>query len=137
VHIGDHSELERPGLPANHLFEDRVMKIDHVRIGQRVTMVAQRGAVQRGGDNAQLGALTLVMKGEFIPAASSWKAAGAPERLKCRPGGPSLVWLPAAGAGRPARGAGLTVTAHRTDRQPSAGAPGHPPRCSSTGRRVA
>jgi len=32
-------------------------------------------------DNAQLGALTLVMKGEFIPPATSWKGCpAAPER---------------------------------------------------------
>ena len=46
------------------------MKIDHVDIGsKRLPGAAQRGAVQRRvGDNARLGALTLVMKGEHIPA---------------------------------------------------------------------
>ena len=48
VHIGDHSELNALCCPQTHLFEDRVMKIDHVRIGQpRLTGGAQRGAVQR------------------------------------------------------------------------------------------
>jgi acetyltransferase-like isoleucine patch superfamily enzyme len=57
------------------LFEDRVMKIDHVIIGKRVYM-GPRSSVLYGavvGDDARLGALTLVMKGEFIPAGSSWR----------------------------------------------------------------
>jgi non-ribosomal peptide synthetase-like protein len=75
VSIGDYSELNGLSCPQTHLFEDRVMKVDHVRIGRRVTL-GPRSAVLYGavlGDNAQLGALTLVMKGEFIPPASSWK----------------------------------------------------------------
>ena len=50
------------------------MKIDHVHIGNRV-YVGPRAAVlysARVGDNAWLGPLTLVMKGEGIPAATRW-----------------------------------------------------------------
>jgi non-ribosomal peptide synthetase-like protein len=75
VHIGEYSELNALACPQTHLFEDRVMKIDHVNIGRRVYM-GPRSAVLYGakvGDNAKLGALTLVMKGEHIPAASSWR----------------------------------------------------------------
>ncbi len=75
VTIGDYSELNALACPQTHLFEDRVMKIDHVSIGSRVTM-GPRSAVLYGaavGDDAQLGALTLVMKGEFIPPGSSWR----------------------------------------------------------------
>jgi non-ribosomal peptide synthetase-like protein len=75
VTIGDYSELNALSCPQTHLFEDRVMKIDHVSIGSRVYM-GPRSAVLYSAvvaDNAQLGALTLVMKGEFIPAASSWR----------------------------------------------------------------
>ena len=75
VWIGDYSELNAETCPQAHLFEDRVMKIDHVTIGRRVYM-GPRSAVLYSAvvaDNAQLGAATLVMKGEFIPAASSWK----------------------------------------------------------------
>ncbi|WNG29163.1 amino acid adenylation domain-containing protein [Cystobacter fuscus] len=82
VHIGDHSELNALSCPQTHLFEDRVMKIDHVEIGERV-YVGPRGAVlysARVGDNARLGPLTLVMKGEHIPAATSW--AGLPAVLE-------------------------------------------------------
>ncbi|WP_081801382.1 Pls/PosA family non-ribosomal peptide synthetase [Herminiimonas sp. CN] len=75
VRIGDHSELNALSCPQTHLFEDRVMKIDHVSIGSRVYM-GPRSAVLYSAvvaDNVKLGALTLVMKGEFIPAASSWR----------------------------------------------------------------
>jgi non-ribosomal peptide synthetase-like protein len=83
VTIGDYSELNALCCPQTHLFEDRVMKIDHVRIGSRVTM-GPRSAVLYGaevGDNARLGPLTLVMKGEFIPPASAWSGCpAAPSR---------------------------------------------------------
>ena len=74
VTIGEHSELNALCCPQTHLFEDRVMKVDHVRIGSRVTLGA-RCTVLYGAsvaDGAQLGPLTLVMKGESIPAHTRW-----------------------------------------------------------------
>ena len=74
VHIGDHSELNALTCPQTHLFEDRVMKIGHVRIGRQVTL-GPRSSVLYGaevGDNVSLGPLTLVMKGERLPANSRW-----------------------------------------------------------------
>jgi non-ribosomal peptide synthetase-like protein len=78
VHIGDHSELNALSCPQTHLFEDRVMKIDHVMIGERVYMGARASVLYSAsvGNNARLGALTLVMKGESIPANGNW--AGCP-----------------------------------------------------------
>jgi non-ribosomal peptide synthetase-like protein len=75
IAIGNYSELNALACPQTHLFEDRVMKIDHVIIGERVYMGPRSAVLYSAvvGDNAKLGALTLVMKGEFIPAASSWK----------------------------------------------------------------
>jgi non-ribosomal peptide synthetase-like protein len=75
VRIGDYSELNALACPQTHLFEDRVMKIDMVDIGSRVYM-GPRSAVlysAKVGDNARLGPLTLVMKGENIPSASRWE----------------------------------------------------------------
>ena len=75
VRIGAYSELNALSCPQTHLFEDRVMKIDQVEIGNHVTLGA-RSAVLYGasvGDGAQLGPLTLVMKGENIPPHSSWR----------------------------------------------------------------
>jgi non-ribosomal peptide synthetase-like protein len=74
VTIGDHSELNALSCPQTHLFEDRVMKIDHVEIGSKV-YIGPRSAVlysAKVGHNARIGPLTLVMKGEHIPMATSW-----------------------------------------------------------------
>jgi non-ribosomal peptide synthetase-like protein len=83
VTIGDHSELNALSCPQTHLFEDRVMKIDHVDIGSKVYL-GPRSAVlysAKVGDNARIGPLTLVMKGEHIPAATSWHGLpAAPQR---------------------------------------------------------
>uniref|UniRef100_Q47JP8 Amino acid adenylation n=1 Tax=Dechloromonas aromatica (strain RCB) TaxID=159087 RepID=Q47JP8_DECAR len=74
VEIGDYSELNGLACPQTHLFEDRVMKIDLVSIGRRV-YIGPRTTVLYGavvGDNVRLGPLSLVMKGESLPAGSSW-----------------------------------------------------------------
>ncbi|QJQ04639.1 amino acid adenylation domain-containing protein [Undibacterium piscinae] len=75
VSIGAYSEINALACPQTHLFEDRVMKIDHVNIGERVYMGPRSSVLYSAvvGDDAKLGALTLVMKGEFIPAKSSWR----------------------------------------------------------------
>lgn len=84
VSIGDHSELNALSCPQTHLFEDRVMKIDHVDIGSKVYL-GPRSAVlysAKVGDNARIGPLTLVMKGEHIPAATAWNGLpAAPQRV--------------------------------------------------------
>ena len=75
VRIGEHSEINALACPQTHLFEDRVMKIDEVVIGKRVYM-GPRSTVLYGAvvaDNVRLGPLTLVMKGESLPAGSSWR----------------------------------------------------------------
>jgi non-ribosomal peptide synthetase-like protein len=74
VQIGDYSELNALVCPQTHLFEDRIMKIDQVIIGERV-YIGPRTTVLYGavvGDNVRLGSLSLVMKGESLPAGSSW-----------------------------------------------------------------
>ena len=75
VHIGDYSELNALTCPQTHLFEDRVMKIDHVRIGRHVTLGPRSAVLYSAevGDNVQLGPLTLVMKGESLPAGTRWQ----------------------------------------------------------------
>ena len=84
VTIGEYSELNALACPQTHLFEDRIMKIDHVTIGSRVYMGPRSAVLYSAvvGDNAKLGALTLVMKGEFIPAATAWRGCpAAPARV--------------------------------------------------------
>jgi len=74
VRIGDDAELNAWCGPQTHLFEDRVMKIGQVEIGARVTVgpssiILYDTAI---GDDAYLGPLTLVAKGERIPAGTRW-----------------------------------------------------------------
>lgn len=84
VNIGDYSELNALVCPQTHLFEDRVMKIDHVYIGRHVC-IGPRSTVLYSAmvaDNVKLGPLTLVMKGESIPPNSRWWGCPAiPDRL--------------------------------------------------------
>ena len=78
VEIGEHSEFNAWSGPQTHLFEDRVMKIGRIRIGAQVT-VGVRSTVLYDtllGDGVLLGPLTLVMKGEALPAHTAW--AGSP-----------------------------------------------------------
>lgn len=74
VTIGDRAELNSFSGPQTHLFEDRVMKIGHVHIGHDVSMNTRSVVLYNAevGDYAVLGPLTLVMKGEKIPAKSAW-----------------------------------------------------------------
>ena len=79
VRIGDDAELNAWCGPQTHLFEDRVMKIGTVEIGRRVT-VGVRGTIlydTHVGDDVRLGPLTLVAKGERLPAATRWEGSPA------------------------------------------------------------
>ena len=75
VQIGAHSELNALCCPQTHLFEDRVMKIDQVVIGDRVTLGPRCNVLYgaRVGNDVDLGPLTLVMKGESLPDGSAWQ----------------------------------------------------------------
>ena len=79
VRIGDEAELNAWCGPQTHLFEDRVMKIGTVEIGARVTVGARSTILYdtRIGDDVQLGPLTLVAKGERLPAATRWEGSPA------------------------------------------------------------
>ena len=79
VTIGDESELNAWCGPQTHLFEDRVMKIGKVEIGQRVT-VGVRSTIlydTNVGADVRLGPLTLVAKGERLPAGTCWEGSPA------------------------------------------------------------
>lgn len=80
VHVGDESSIGGPTSLQTHLFEDRVMKMSHVRIGQRCT-IGPRAVVlydTEVGNDASLDGLSLVMKGESLPAGTAWR--GIPAR---------------------------------------------------------
>ncbi len=84
VAIGDYSELNGFCGPQTHLFEDRIMKIGQVSIGSQVTISARSIILYNSeiGDDVWLGPLTLIMKGEQIPAGSAWT------------GSPATPWSP-------------------------------------------
>ncbi len=84
VHIGDDVEMNGVSGPQTHLFEDRIMKIGQVVIGDRVTISARTIILYDAavGTDSYLGPLTLVMKGEQLPERSAW----------C--GSPAVPWRP-------------------------------------------
>ncbi|WP_245239746.1 Pls/PosA family non-ribosomal peptide synthetase [Methylobacterium variabile] len=81
VRIGDYAAVNATANLQTHLFEDRVMKVGPIELGRGVSVGALTTVLYgaRVGDFARLGPLTIVMKGEAIPADTEW--AGAPARL--------------------------------------------------------
>ncbi len=81
VRIGDHAALNFGSTVQTHLFEDRVMKSDYLRIGPRCSIgnmaVLLYGSKMESG--SAIGALSVLMKGETLPSSSSW--IGIPTRL--------------------------------------------------------
>jgi non-ribosomal peptide synthetase-like protein len=79
VRVGDFAAVNSGGLLQTHLYEDRVMKIGRVDIGEGA-MIAGGTTVlydTRVGDYCRVGPLTIVMKGEELPAHSKWQGAPA------------------------------------------------------------
>ena len=83
VTIGDFSSLNALCQLQTHLYEDRVMKIGRIHVGRGVTVGAGSTVLYdtHVADHARLGPLTLVMKGEQIPANSAWVGAPAEPKL--------------------------------------------------------
>ncbi len=82
VSIGDYTCLNYDSGPQTHLFEDRIMKMGPVVIGERVTVgagsiILYDAVVEK---NVQIEALSLVMKGDIVPANTNWE--GIPIRQK-------------------------------------------------------
>ena len=80
VRLGDDVTIGSDVSLQTHLFEDRVMKMGFVTISSGASVTA-RDVVLYGatvGEDAHLSQLTLVMKGETVPANTRW--AGVPAR---------------------------------------------------------
>ncbi|MCW6510121.1 amino acid adenylation domain-containing protein [Hyphomicrobiales bacterium BP6-180914] len=79
VTVGDFVSINALSALQTHLYEDRVMKVGRVTIGNGVTIGAGSTVLYdtHVGDNARLGPLTLVMKGESIPPNTEWLGAPA------------------------------------------------------------
>jgi non-ribosomal peptide synthetase-like protein len=74
VKIGDYAALNLGATIQTHLFEDRVMKSDVLEIGDHcsignMAVILYGAKMQRG---STLGPLSLLMKGETLPAFSRW-----------------------------------------------------------------
>ena len=79
VKVGDFAALNAVSALQTHLYEDRVMKVGRVEVGNGVTVGAGSTVLYdtHVGDFARLGPLTVVMKGESIPGHSEWVGAPA------------------------------------------------------------
>lgn len=79
IEVGDFVAINNYSALQTHLYEDRVMKIGRVRVGNGVTIEAGSTVLYdtHVGDFARLGPLTVVMKGEAIPANTAWVGAPA------------------------------------------------------------
>ncbi len=79
VHVGDYCALNAVSALQTHLYEDRVMKVGRVRLGNGVCVGAGSTVLYdtHVGDYVRLGPLTVVMKGESLPANSRWVGAPA------------------------------------------------------------
>jgi non-ribosomal peptide synthetase-like protein len=79
VHIGDDVALNRFCTIQTHLFEDRVMKMSTIDIGDRcsvgaMSLVLYDTTMEEG---SSLGNLSLLMKGEVLPAGTAWEGSPA------------------------------------------------------------
>ena len=74
VTIGNDCALNTDSGPQTHLFEDRIMKIGKIEIGDQ-TSIGAKSVVLYGSKiekNCQIEALSLVMKGEKLPEKTNW-----------------------------------------------------------------
>ncbi|GAC1587849.1 MAG: non-ribosomal peptide synthetase [Ginsengibacter sp.] len=80
VSIGTDSALNIDCGPQTHLFEDRVMKVGKVKIGERNSIGAASIILYNAelGNDVQVEPLSLVMKGEVLPENTKW--GGSPVR---------------------------------------------------------
>ncbi len=75
VHVGADAMIAGVTSLQTHLFEDRVMKMSTVKVGQGCS-IGPRSVVLYDAelaDNANLEALSLAMKGELLPADTRWR----------------------------------------------------------------
>lgn len=88
VEVGDCTAVNEEAVLQTHLFEDRVLKAGRLVVGRDCTVGA--GSVvlydSRMEDGARLDALSLLMKGETLPAGTAWAGIPASWQAESRPG---------------------------------------------------
>ncbi len=84
VELGDGSNVQRGCVVQTHLFHDRVMAIDSVRLGAGATLGPHCVALPASGvgESATVGPASLVMRGDVVPAHTTWQ------------GNPIAPWTP-------------------------------------------
>lgn len=77
VNIGDEAMINRSSGPQTHLFQDRIMAIGHVSLGNKSCLKPYSICLPGSAvsDNAQLGSLSLLMKNENLPEHTAWEGA--------------------------------------------------------------
>ena len=87
VSVGDFASLNSLCALQTHLYEDRVMKVGRVHVEAGVTVGAGSTVLYdtNVGRFARLGPLTVIMKGESIPANSEWIGAPAQPKQSVEP----------------------------------------------------
>ena len=82
IDVGDFCVINSLSALQTHLYEDRVMKVGRVKLGRGVSVGSGSTVLYDThiGDYARIGKLTIVMKGEAIPAHGEWE--GAPAQTK-------------------------------------------------------
>lgn len=84
VTIGDRAILNHDCTLQTHLFEDRVLRVSHLKIGDdcvigRSSVILYDSRMERG---SRLDALSLVMKGETLPEGTAWAGIPSLHRLE-------------------------------------------------------
>ncbi|MGX5737005.1 Pls/PosA family non-ribosomal peptide synthetase [Bosea thiooxidans] len=79
IKVGDFCTINAHSALQTHLYEDRVMKVGRVKLGKGVCVGAGATVLYdtHVGDYAQIGLLTVIMKGENLPANTRWEGAPA------------------------------------------------------------
>jgi len=92
--IGDDVAINEDCTVQSHLFEDRVMKMSTVRIGSRCSVGSQSVVLYDTEmlEGSSLDSLSLLMKGETLPAWTHWE--GSPARPAARSRAPSVTARP-------------------------------------------
>ena len=89
VELGDRAALNEDCIMQTHLFEDRVLKASKLRIGADCAVGAASVVLYDAEmeDGARLDALSLIMKGETLPANTAWLGSPASSNALPLPGG--------------------------------------------------
>lgn len=93
VTIEDEAMVNKHCGAQTHLFEDRVMKVGEVKFGKRACVKPYSICLPGSSvaDGAQLGSLSLVMKGEALPEGTAWEGSPVVPRGKRMAKAPGLI----------------------------------------------